>query len=91
MKELESKQEINMKKEGKESFSKTIEKNGIRKTIRVDQVENGYVICIEKSDDDGYSEKKYISSKNPFEKKKEEISPDESLVEDMNFGSFMDL
>lgn len=54
---------------------KTVEKNGMRKSVCADEVENGWVISITKEGDkDGeykYECKKYISKKNPFEKEEE--------------------
>ena len=79
-----------MEKNKKSSYSKTVEKDGNRKTIRVEEVENGYLITIEKYNDDKWSEKKYISSDNPFEKK-EDISPDESMMAESKFGGMLDI
>lgn len=54
------------------SFNMTEEKDGVKLTTRVRQVENGYVICKEKSWKDGdeykYEEKEYISKDNPMAK-----------------------
>jgi len=53
------------------SWSKSVTKDDITKSIRVEQCENGFYICIsEHGDKDGkwFDEtKKYISSKNPLE------------------------
>lgn len=79
-----------MEKRKKSTFSKTVEKDGNRKTIRVEEVENGYIISIEKYNEDKWSEKKYISSENPFEKK-ENVSPDESMMAESKFGDMFDM
>jgi hypothetical protein len=52
------------RKDKKVNFSKTIEKNGNRKTIRVEEVENGFIITIEKMKNGEWNEKKFISSDN---------------------------
>lgn len=59
------------------------EKDGSRKTVSVEQVENGYVITIdtytpssnsgEKYIDSKYECKKYISKTNPFKKEESEM------------------
>lgn len=47
--------------------SYTGSKNGKKRQVTVEQVENGYVICVtETSDEGGYSCKKYISEDDPF-------------------------
>lgn len=53
------------------TWSKTVSDEKGSKTVRVEQVENGYLICIdtEGKDKDGnwkYDSKKYISGSNPF-------------------------
>ena len=63
---------IDMEDSKKESYSKTISKNGKTKTIRVDEVENGYIVTLEKEYEDKnnggwqWDCKKYISVKNPI-------------------------
>jgi hypothetical protein len=57
--------------------SKKVNKDNIDKEVRVEQVENGYIITIEKSWKDkkeGYQceTKKYISKDNPFDNEKKE-------------------
>lgn len=68
-------------KEEKYSITKEIKKDGITKRLTVDQVENGFIICINKygnkKNDEGKNEyfditKKYISETNPLEKEKKE-------------------
>lgn len=60
-----------------ERMSYSSEKDGITKSVTVKKVENGYVICISKHGykGDKYMDetKEYISTKNPLEKKEEEI------------------
>jgi hypothetical protein len=68
----------------KESYSYETESNGVRKSVRIRQVENGWIVSVNKSwnekDDKGvdqyqYEDKEYISSKDPrgiIEKKKED-------------------
>jgi hypothetical protein len=73
----------------KKSFSKTVEKDGRSKTIRAQEVENGWVITIEKYNGDKYITKKYISTENPFDR--EQISPDESMMNSIKSGEFMDV
>lgn len=53
------------------TWSKTISDENSSKTVRVEQVENGYIISVdtEGKEKDGnwkYSSKKYISGTNPF-------------------------
>lgn len=56
--------------------SKTVEKDGITKTVSVEEVMNGYIIEIRKSGDkDGeyyHETEKYISKSNPLDSKEEE-------------------
>lgn len=51
----------------------SITENGITKEVRVEKVENGYIVQVSKSGDtkDGWkhSSKKWISATNPLEKK----------------------
>lgn len=70
--------------------TKTVKKGNISKTIRVEKVENGYIICIEKSgrdkkDNYQYSEKKYISSTNPLDEKEsnQEIGNEKNLADSL--------
>jgi hypothetical protein len=65
----------------KVSWSKSIDKDGTHKSIRVEQVENGYVLTISKSTEDKYETKTYISKTNPFEKQEEE---EDTSVEDLS-------
>ena len=67
-------------KKGKFSATKRIEKNGVSKTVRVDEADNGFIVVVEKSGKDKkgnyqYEEKKYITKDNPFEKKKDGTVP----------------
>lgn len=87
MKELKP---LRMKENKRTSFSKTVEKDGVRKTIRVDKVENGYIVSIEKSDDNGYTERKFISKNNPFEKEEKE-DPDENMMNHIKMGEYLDI
>lgn len=57
--------------------TKKVKKDDVDKEVRVEQVENGYIITIEKSWRDkkeGYQSecKKYISKDNPFDNEKKE-------------------
>jgi len=73
----------------KTSWSKSIDKGDDHKSIRVEQVENGYIITHERDYKDSkgkyqYETKKYISKTNPVEKDsdfKEEINEKESLFD----------
>ena len=62
------------KKEYK-SWRKSVSKNGIDKSVSVEECENGFIICVsEYGDKKGswYDEtKKYISTKNPLEGEEE--------------------
>ena len=63
-------------KKSKFSASKRVEKNGTSKTVRVDEIENGFIVTVEKSWRDKkngyqYEEKRYITKDNPFENPKE--------------------
>jgi hypothetical protein len=78
------------KKDKKVSFSKTVERNGNRKTIRVEEVENGFIITIEKFQNDEWMEKRYISTENPMHKT-DNVSPDESIMKEARFGDFLDV
>lgn len=66
------------KKEEKLSITKSVKKNGITKRIEVDEVENGFIICISKHgkspDSKEYIDeyKKYISETNPLAKEVKE-------------------
>jgi hypothetical protein len=80
-------------KEEKRKFSFTKDVNGVSKTVRGEEVENGWVLTIDKEwkekKDDGsmdykYETKKYISKDNPFDsisKKEEETAI--SLIKDV--------
>jgi hypothetical protein len=74
----------------KKRWEKSQTADGITKRICVEQVENGYVISVEKYGQSGESEKytneckKYISKKNPLEgsePKTEEESHEEKVLE----------
>lgn len=76
------------------TWSKTTSDENGSKTLRVEQVENGYIISIDTDDKDKngdwkYESKKYISRVNPFIK--EENIEDESAVIDIagSFGEFL--
>ena len=68
--------------ETKKSWSKTVERDGMTESIRVEEVENGFVITKEKyghnksskSPDKWISEtEKYISNVNPISDEEDEI------------------
>lgn len=79
---------MNMKsdesKREKESFSFSKEENGVKKTVRGEQVENGWIITIDKEWDEKntlgeaserrYGCWKYISKENPMEKLEQQES-----------------
>ena len=70
-----------------QSWSKRTETNGNSKELRVDQVENGFVISLStetETEKDGwkYETRKYISTKNPFVDEPEDI--DESFITGLN-------
>lgn len=53
------------------TWSKTVSDEKGSKTVRVEQVENGYIICVDTDGKDKngewkYESTKYISSTNPF-------------------------
>lgn len=84
-----------MEKEEKYSISKEITKNGITKRLTIDEVENGFIICINKygckTNEDGEKEhfdsyKKYISKTNPLEKKEDvdEENTSSEIMEALN-------
>ena len=90
------------KPEEKQSFSFSKENNGVTKTVRGEQVENGWVITIEKEwyterdDGDGrdwqHESKKFVTTKDPRESmkaKEEETSPITNLLNDMASSSGM--
>lgn len=63
-----------MENNGKSRISKSVKKDGIDKTVTVEEVQNGFIITIDKSWRDKkdcyqYECKKYISKENPFDKK----------------------
>ena len=66
--------------------------DGITKSVRVEQVENGYIITVSKygklegSDDYIDEHKKFISTKNPFEKK----GDDDAEVDMPDVGALLD-
>ncbi len=64
----------------KEVVEKTITKNGMTKSVRVEEVENGFVIKITKEGEtkEGwkYECKTYISQTNPLEEKLNSLSLD---------------
>lgn len=66
----------------KKSWSKTIEKNGITETVKVEEVENGFLITkskwgrdIDSKSPDKYIDecKKYISNVNPILDEEDEL------------------
>ena len=68
------------------SISKTVDyKDGSSKTVRIRQVENGWIICIDKRFKEGeewkYEEKEYISRKNPVEDEEEETNEEDVISE----------
>jgi hypothetical protein len=67
-------------------LSKTEEKDGVRKTVSVEEVENGFVITVEISKmlEDRYEcdIKKYISKTNPFVEE-EEVDDTQSIVKSL--------
>ena len=79
----------------KQSFSYSTEVNGIRKSVNVRQVENGWIVRVDKSWDEknllGQSdyrseEKEYISSTDPRDliKKKDPEEKESSIVGSVN-------
>lgn len=80
------------KKSEKFSASKTIKNGTTSKTVRVEEVENGFLVIIEKNWRDKkdcyqWEEKKYISTVNPFDKKAKvdsKITSDKSLGESLS-------
>lgn len=77
------------------SFTTTVKEGDTEKTTRVRKVENGYIICVNKSwkenDSWQYEDKEYISKENPIPKltSKEETS-DEVKALDEFFNSGFD-
>lgn len=67
-------------------WSKSVTKDEVTKTVRVEECENGFYICIsEYGNKDGKwydDDKKYISSKNPLEGEKA-IDKDMELKEEI--------
>ena len=67
-------------------WSKSVTKDEVTKTVRVEECENGYYICIsEHGDKDGEwydKSKKYISTKNPLEGEVE-VNRDEEIKEEI--------
>jgi hypothetical protein len=65
-------------------FRKSVTKNGVTKSLCIKEVENGYVINIEKYGDvegDYINEKKtYISATNPMEKEEKLEQQEESGI-----------
>lgn len=62
-------------KKEKMRMSKSIKKDNVDKSVDVQEVENGFIITIDKSwkdkkDQYQYETKKYISTTNPFEESK---------------------
>lgn len=60
----------------KMKMSKSIKKDDVNKTVNVEEVENGFIITInkdwrDKKDSYQYETKKYISTTNPFGENKE--------------------
>lgn len=70
MKEVKLNSSTEDKKEYKR-WRKSIEKDGITKSVSVEECENGYIISICREGYEGdkwiYDDKKYISTKNPLE------------------------
>ena len=83
--------------EGKEykSWSKSVTKDEITKTVRVEECENGFYICISKHGDINGKwideSKKYISTKNPLEGEMEVDKDKEIKDEIMESIKAMDL
>ena len=78
--------EMSSEKKKYKSWSKSVTKDEVTKTVRVEQCENGFYICIsEYGEKDGkyYDDnKKYISSKNPLEGEVE-VNRDEEIKEEI--------
>jgi len=91
------KNSLNISSKGGEykSWSKSVTKDEITKTVRVEECENGFYICIsEYGDKNGkyYDEsKKYISTKNPLEGQMEVDKDKEIKNEIMESIKAMDL
>lgn len=69
--------EVPMASTNYSTITKNVKKDDVDKEVRVEQVENGYIITIDKSwrdKKDGYQceTKKYISKDNPFDNEKKE-------------------
>lgn len=78
--------DITTTKKSKEykSWRKSIEKDGITKSVSVEECENGFIICISEYGEGKkgwYSEdKKFISTKNPLEGEKE-LKEEDNMME----------
>ena len=78
-----------MEKNNKLSVTKTITKNGMHKSLNVEEVENGFVIKITKEGEDDKGEykyecKTYISSSNPLADNSDNISLSDSMLDTIN-------
>jgi hypothetical protein len=77
-----------MKKNDKLSIRKSIEKDGMIKSLEVNEVENGFVIKITKEGEgkDGwmYDCKTYISSTNPLNENSDSITLSDSMLDSIN-------
>ena len=80
-----------MEKKKYKSWRKSVEKDGVSKSVSVREVENGFVIDLEEyGDHEGEWKSKcktYISTKNPLEGEKEydeEIDLKESILKDID-------
>jgi len=88
---------INMETDVKYNGTKKLEKDGVSKTVRVEQVDNGFIVTVEKNwrdkkDGYQYEEKKYISKTNPFENNEgKESSLSDSLETFLNGGGSVQL
>lgn len=85
---------IGMSKKEYKSWRKSEEKDGVSKSISVEQCENGFVIRICKYDynkSDSDESKTYISTKNPLEGEKEYEEKIDATDEIMNAIKALDI
>lgn len=75
-------------KKDKMHMSKSIKKDDVNKTVNVEEVENGFIIIVnkdwrDKKDGYQYESKKYISTTNPFAEKEVKGSKENSIAQSL--------
>lgn len=92
---MNSNMNVSADESGRKRISFSQDKDGVNKRVEVEQVENGWIMTVNKEYTMGEGEKKewkyeckrYISKSNPLEKKKKNESEDIMNLFDSVFGN----